>query len=122
MSILKRIKSGSTRGERKSELVRGTLDLLVLRTLELRPLHGVAVAERISQLTGGTFVVPPGSLFPALHKLEQEGWIAGKWATAENDRRVKTYTLTAAGRRQLTAEKLQWHRVVAAVGQVLEEA
>jgi len=109
------------RREPKTELMRGTLDLLILRTLELTPLHGVAIAERIRQQTGGTFVVQAGSLFPALHRLEQEGWITGEWSTTENDRRVKAYTLTAAGRRQLSAEKRQWQRIVAAVGQVLEE-
>jgi transcriptional regulator len=103
----------------KTDLLRGTLDLLVLRTLELRPLHGVAVADRIRQVTGGAFSVQAGSLFPALHRLEQEGWIEGEW-TSEQGRRVKAYTLTAAGRKQLTAEKRQWGRIVAAVGQVLD--
>jgi transcriptional regulator len=105
---------------KKTDLLRGTLDLLILRTLELQPLHGVAIADRIEQVTTGTFIVQAGSLFPALHRLEQDGWIAGKWATSEDGRRVKTYTLTAAGRRQLSAEKRQWARIVAAVGQVLE--
>ncbi len=108
------------RREQKTELMRGTLDLLILRTLELQPLHGVAVADRIRQLTNGTFVVQAGSLFPALHRLEQEAWIAGDWSTSEDSRRVKSYALTAAGRRQLTAEKREWQRIVAAVGQVLE--
>ncbi len=109
------------RREQKTELMRGTLDLLILRTLELQPLHGVAVAERIRQMTNGTFVVQAGSLFPALHRLEQEAWIAGEWSTTEGERRVKSYKLTAAGRRQLSAEKRQWQRIVAAMGQVLEE-
>jgi transcriptional regulator len=105
---------------KKTDLLRGTLDLLILRTLELRPLHGVAIADRIQQVTGGTFVVQAGSLFPALHRLEQEAWIAGEWTTTEDGRRIKAYTLTAAGRRHLTAEKRQWERIVTAVGQVLE--
>jgi PadR family transcriptional regulator PadR len=106
--------------KQKTDLLRGTLDLLILRTLELRPLHGVAIADRIQQVTGGTFVVQAGSLFPALHRLEQDGWIAGEWTTSDDDRRIKSYTLTTAGRRHLTNEKRQWERIVAAVGQVLE--
>ena len=106
--------------KKKTDLLRGTLDLLILRTLELRPLHGVAIADRIEQVTGGTFVVQAGSLFPALHRLEQEAWIEGEWTTTADGRRIKTYTLTSAGRRQLTAERRQWERIVAAVGQVLE--
>jgi PadR family transcriptional regulator, regulatory protein PadR len=104
----------------KTDLLRGTLDLLVLRTLELQPLHGVAIADRIRQVTSGTFSVQAGSLFPALHRLEQEGWVAGEWSL-DQGRRVKSYTLTADGRRQLTAEKKQWSRIVTAVGQVLAE-
>lgn len=106
--------------KQRTDLLRGTLDLLILRTLELRPLHGVAIADRIQQVTGGTFVVQAGSLFPALHRLEQDGWIEGEWATSDDGRRIKTYTLTPDGRKHLTAEKRQWERIVAAVGQVLE--
>jgi len=101
-------------------LVKGTLDLLVLRTLELQPLHGVAIADRIFQTTRGTFHVKAGSLFPALHRLEQDGWIEGQWETRDSGRRVKAYALTRAGRRHLAAEKAAWHRVVAAMNQVLE--
>ena len=104
----------------QTELLKGTLDLLVLRTLELRPLHGIAVSDRIRQTTGGTFGVGPGSLFPALHRLEQEGWIRGKWDVLATGRRAKFYTLTAAGRRQLRAERKQWAHIVAAVAQVLD--
>ena len=104
----------------KTELLRGTLDLLILRILELQPLHGVAVAERIRQVTRGTFVVQPGSLFPALHRLEQDAWIVGQWTTNEQKRRVKSYRLTAAGRRHLAAERQEWDRIVTAVTQVLE--
>jgi PadR family transcriptional regulator PadR len=106
---------------KKTELLRGTLDLLILRTLELQPQHGVAVADRIRQITHGTFVVPPGSLFPALHRLEHEGWISGEWSLNEEGRRIKHYTLTRAGQRQLTAEKGQWQRVVTAMGRMLGE-
>ena len=108
--------------ENKSiELLRGTLDLLILRTLELQPLHGVAVAERIEQLTAGTFVVQPGSLFPALHRLEQQGWIAGEWIKSEGSPRRKCYQLTSAGRRHLATEKKNWDRVALAMARVLGE-
>jgi transcriptional regulator len=107
---------------KKTDLLKGTLDLLILRTLDLRPLHGVGIADRIRQVTGGTFVVQAGSLFPALHRLEVEGWVAGEWHTNDEGRRVKSYRLTAAGRRQLSAERRLWARIVAAVGQVLEGA
>lgn len=106
---------------KKLELLRGTLDLLILRALELQPQHGVAVADRIRQITNGTFVVPPGSLFPALHRLEHEAWISGEWSMNEEGRRIKHYTLTRAGQRQLTAEKSQWQRVVAAMARMLAE-
>jgi transcriptional regulator len=108
------------RTRERTDLLRGTLDLLILRTLDLQPLHGVAIAERIRQVTSGTFVVLPGSLFPALHRLEQEAWIAGQWTTNNQKRRVKSYRLTAAGRRQLSAEKREWARIVTAMAQVLE--
>jgi DNA-binding PadR family transcriptional regulator len=85
-------------------------------------MHGVGVADRISQLTGGTFSVQAGSLFPALHRLEQDGWIVGKWSANDEGRRVKSYALTAAGRRKLASEKQHWTRIVTAVGQVLEGA
>jgi transcriptional regulator len=104
----------------RTELVKGTLDLMILRTLELRPMHGAAIAERIEQTTRGTFQVKAGSLFPALHRLEQEGWIAGEWTASADGRRVKSYQLTAAGRRKLTTEKAAWNRVVTAMTQVLE--
>jgi transcriptional regulator len=103
-------------------LVKGTLDLLVLRTLELQPLHGAAIAERIHQATGGTFHIKAGSLFPALHRLEQDGWIEGEWVTPAAGRRIKTYRLTRQGRRHLSAEKETWRRVVAAMSQVLESS
>lgn len=103
---------------RRIDLLKGTLGLLILRTLELGPRHGIAIADRIAQLTNGTFHVKAGSLFPALHRLEQEGYIAGDWTTSEG-RRTKAYRLTAAGRRQLQAEKRQWDRIVEAVSLVL---
>ena len=106
----------------RTELLKGTLDLLIMRTLELQPLHGVAIADRIEQVTRGTFQVKPGSLFPALHRLEQEGWIVGQWLESADGRRVKSYKLTREGRRQLATEKANWQRVVAAMSQVLESA
>jgi transcriptional regulator len=110
----------SANKKQKTDLLRGTLDLLILRTLELSPLHGIAIADRIRQVTQGTFDVQAGSLFPALHRLEEEGWIAGDWSTTADGRRIKSYKLTSAGRKQLSAERKQWERIVAAVGQVLE--
>jgi transcriptional regulator len=104
-----------------AELLQGTLDLLILRTLELQPLHGVGIADRLEQVTGGVFVVGPGSLFPALHRLSDRGWIAGDWGELESGRRAKFYAITAAGRRQLVEEKRNWRRVFTAVNQVLTE-
>ena len=103
-----------------TELLKGTLGMLILRTLELEPRHGVAIADRIEQITKGTFTVKAGSLFPALHRLEQEGFIAGEWTLTETGRRIKSYRLTPAGRQQLALEKKQWARIVSAVGLVLE--
>jgi len=103
----------------KTDLLRGTLDLLILKTLQLEPLHGVAIADRIKQVTGGTFQVQAGSLFPALHRLEADDLIAGEWAITDG-RRTKSYSLTTSGKRHLTAETKQWERVVAAMAQVLK--
>ena len=100
--------------------MKGTLDLLVLKTLELEPRHGVGVADRIQQITSGTFVVKPGSLFPALHRLEQEGYTRGEWGETPEGRRAKYYRVTAAGQRQLATEKKNWARVVLAIGLILE--
>ncbi len=104
-----------------AELLQGTLDLLILRTLECGPLHGVGIADRIEQVTKGVFVVGPGSLFPALHRLAEKGWIDGEWSEGEGKRRVKTYTLTAAGRAQLSEEKRNWKKVFTAMNRVLAE-
>jgi PadR family transcriptional regulator, regulatory protein PadR len=106
--------------KQQTELMKGTLDLLVLKTLALEPRHGVGVADRIEQITRGAFLVKPGSLFPALHRLEQEGSITGTWSETPEGRRAKYYKITAAGLKQLAAEKKNWARVVLAVGQVLE--
>jgi transcriptional regulator len=93
-------------------LLLGTLDLLILKALSLEPLHGLGVSRRVEQITGGTYVVGAGSLFPALHRLEQNGWLAASDGESENKRRAKFYKLTAAGRRQLETETKQWNRVV----------
>jgi len=106
---------------RPTDLLQGTLDLLILRTLELRPLHGVGIADRIAQVTKGTFQVGPGSLFPALHRLAEKGLIEGEWEELESGRRAKVYALTASGRKQLNQEKLNWKKVATAVAQVLTE-
>ena len=105
---------------KSTDLLQGTLDLLILKTLELEPRHGVAVADRIAQITNGTFDIKPGSLFPALHRLEQEGFIAGDWAATPEGHRAKYYRMTPAGQRKLAAEKKNWARIVLAVSQVLE--
>jgi PadR family transcriptional regulator PadR len=105
---------------RQTELLKGTLDLLVLKTLELEPRHGVGVADRIEQVSGGTFVVKPGSLFPALHRLEQEGFVTGQWTLTPEGHRAKYYRVTAAGQRQLTAERKNWARVALAIGLILD--
>ncbi len=104
-----------------AELLQGTLDLLILRTLALQPLHGVGIADRLEQVTKGVFVVGPGSLFPALHRLADRGWIEGEWGELETGRRAKFYAITAAGRKRLAEEKRNWNRVSIAVNQVLAE-
>ena len=103
------------------QLLQGTLDLLILRTLELRPLHGVGISDRIQQVTQGAFAVGPGSLFPALHRLEEKGWIEGEWGELETGRRIKCYSLTRSGRKQLAVEKGNWQAVSAAMTRVLAD-
>jgi transcriptional regulator len=103
-----------------AEVLQGTLDLMILRTLELRPMHGVGVADRIRQVTNGVFVVKAGSLFPALHRLEGKGWLESRWGETEEGRRARFYTLTRAGKAQLAAGKRNFQRVLHAMNQVLE--
>jgi transcriptional regulator len=105
--------------EHSTELLQGTLDLLILKALALGPRHGLGIARRIEQVTRGTFQVKPGSLFPALHRMEEEGWLSSSWGESENNRRAKFYQLTRAGRRQLGAETQRWARVSAAIARVL---
>ena len=105
---------------RRAALLQGTLDLLILKALAAGELHGLGVARRIEQITGGTFVVQPGSLFPALHRLEEAGWLTSDWQPSENNRRAKYYTLTKAGRRQLGEEKAVWNQIALAIARALE--
>jgi len=102
------------------ELLQGTLDMLILKTLNLRPLHGLAIAQRIEQVTRGTFQVKPGSLFPALHRMEEKGWLTASWGESENNRRAKYYALTKAGRRQFETETERWKQISLAVARALE--
>jgi PadR family transcriptional regulator len=105
---------------RRESLLQGTLDLLILKALAAGELHGLGVSRRIDQMTGGTFVVQPGSLFPALHRLEEAGWLASVWQPSENNRRAKYYKLTKAGQRQLGEEAAQWNRIALAIARALE--
>jgi len=107
-----------------SDLVQGTLDLLLLKILALEPLNGFAISIRLKQVSGDVLQVSDGSLYPALHKLEQEGWIEAEWRPSENNRRAKFYSLTRLGRRQLERESANWSRLSAAISSVikLEEA
>ena len=103
-----------------ANLLQGTLDLLILKALSAGELHGLGVSRRIEQMTRGTFVVQPGSLFPALHRLEEAGWLTSAWDASENNRRAKYYALTRAGRRQLGEAAEQWNRVALAMARALE--
>ena len=105
---------------RRVTLLQGTLDLLILKALSAAALHGLGVSRRIEQMTRGTFVVQPGSLFPALHRLEEAGWLTSDWQPSENNRRAKYYTVTKAGRRQLGQEAAQWHQIAQAIARALE--
>lgn len=102
-----------------ADLVQGTLDLLILRVVALEPLHGWAIAQRIGQMSNDELRVGQSALYPALHKLEQQGWIEAEWALSENNRRAKYYTLTADGRRALKSETAQWERLSAAISLVV---
>jgi PadR family transcriptional regulator, regulatory protein PadR len=107
-----------------SDLVQGTLDLLILKILALEPLHGWAIGQRLKQVSGDVLQVSDGSLYPALHKLEQEGWITAEWKPSENNRRAKFYSLSRLGRKQLQKEAANWERLSGAITGVvrLEEA
>lgn len=105
-----------------SDLVQGTLDLLILKTLTPGPMHGWAIARRIQQVSGDVLQVQQGSLYPALHRLEQQGWVKAKWAESETGRQAKFYALTTAGRKQLDTEAANWNRLSAAINLVVREA
>jgi PadR family transcriptional regulator PadR len=104
----------------RASLLQGTLDLLILKALSTAELHGLGVSRRIEQMTGGTFAVQPGSLFPALHRLEESGWLTSTWQASENNRRAKYYTLTKSGKRKLQQATEQWDRVALAMSRALE--
>lgn len=103
-----------------TNLLQGTLDLLILKSLALGDLHGLGVSRRVEQITRGTFLVKPGSLFPALHRMEEQGWLSSSWGASENNRRAKYYRLTAKGRRQLDSEVSEWKRVALAISYALQ--
>jgi PadR family transcriptional regulator, regulatory protein PadR len=104
----------------RASLLQGTLDLLILKAVSTGELHGLGVSRRIEQLTGGTFAPQPGSLFPALHRLEEAGWLESTWQASETNRRAKYYTLTRTGRRQLGEEAAHWNRIALAIGRALD--
>jgi PadR family transcriptional regulator len=105
-----------------TDLVQGTVDLLILKTVALEPMHGWAIAQRIRQVSGNVLQVNQGALYPALHRLEQQGWIHAQWGESENNRRAKYYSLTKAGRKYLRNEQANWERLSAAIGLVLNTA
>jgi len=104
----------------QTNLLQGTLDMMILKSLALREMHGLGISRRIEQITKGTFQVKPGSLFPALHRMEEQGWLVSYWGESENNRHAKYYELTGAGRRQLEAETKRWSRIVFAITRTLE--
>lgn len=106
----------------QTNLLQGTLDMMVLKSLGLGEMHGLGISRRIEQITKGTFQVKPGSLFPALHRMEEQGWLVSFWGESENNRRAKYYKLTGAGRRQLQAETKRWSRIALAITQTLESS
>ena len=104
----------------QTNLLQGTLDLMILKALALEEMHGLGISRRIEQITRGTFQVKPGSLFPALHRMEESGWLTSTWGESENNRRAKYYKLTKAGRKQLGAEAERWSRISVAIARALE--
>ena len=106
----------------QTPLLQGTLDLLILKSLAAADQHGLGVARRVEQITRQTFTVKPGSLFPALHRMEDAGWLESYWGTSDNNRRAKYYRITPAGRRQLQSETGQWNRIVVAISFALQSS
>jgi PadR family transcriptional regulator, regulatory protein PadR len=109
-------------GKDKTDLVYGTLDMLILKALQLEPRHGLGVADRIQQMSDDVLRVEQGSLYPALYRLEAEGWISAEWGVSENNRKARFYKLTAAGRKQLHAETEHWSRIASAINLVISKA
>ncbi|MGH9739324.1 MAG: PadR family transcriptional regulator [Candidatus Acidiferrales bacterium] len=107
-------------GNEPTNLLQGTLDLMILKALALKEMHGLGISRRIEQITKGTFQVKPGSLFPALHRMEEAGWLSSSWGESENNRKAKYYRLTKAGRRQLESETERWGRISLAIARALE--
>ena len=105
----------------RTGLMQGTLDLLILRALSVGPNHGLGIARRVQQITRGAFKVKPGSLFPALHRLEEQGWLSAEWGESENRRRAKYYRLTKAGRKHIETETATWDRIAAAMASAIAE-
>jgi transcriptional regulator len=106
----------------KSDLLQGTLDMLILKIVALGPVHGYAISQRIKQISKEVLVVQQGSLYPALHRLEQRGWLDAEWGESENGRQAKFYKLSAKGRKQLAAEETNWRRLAQAVGMIMDTA
>ncbi len=104
----------------QTNLLQGTLDMMILKSLSTGEMHGLGISRRIEQITRGTFQVKPGSLFPALHRMEEEGWLASSWGESENNRRAKYYRLTKTGRRQLDTETERWGKISLAIARALE--
>jgi PadR family transcriptional regulator PadR len=104
----------------QTDLLQGTLDMMILKALAFDKMHGLGISRRIEQVTKGTFQVKPGSLFPALHRMEEQGWVVSTWGESENNRRAKYYRLTKAGRRQLESETERWGRISLAIARALE--
>ena len=118
-TLLQRVYRKEPMADSQTNLLQGTLDLLILKALTLGQLHGLGISRRIEQITGGTFQVKPGSLFPALHRMEEAGWLAAEWGESENNRRAKYYRLTKTGQRQLGDEQQQWEKISLAIATAL---
>jgi PadR family transcriptional regulator, regulatory protein PadR len=108
--------------QEKSEFLKGTLDMLILKIVALGPIHGYAISQRIQQISKEFFQVPQGSLYPALHRLEDRGWLSSEWGVSENNRRAKFYRLTAKGRKELSAAAGRWRRMTRAIGLILGDS
>ena len=113
-------KQNTDLAKQKSDLLQGTLDMLILKTLALDAMHGWGIAQRIQQISDGVLNINQGSLYPALYRLEEQGWIAAEWGSSDNNRQAKYYSLTRAGRKQLADEEENWRRLSTAIMQVLE--